>query len=66
MAAWVEASCGRRLGAGHERTLRAVQSVLVAVVVEGRLCLLEEVGVADLHVLRVVEGAGSLAVTGLG
>lgn len=42
-----------------------VQSVLV-VVAEDRLCLMEEVGVARLHVLKAVEGTGSLAKAGLG
>lgn len=72
MAAW-GANFGRRVGVRHEGTLRTVrgtenaQSVLlVVVVVEGRLCLLQEVGVAVLHVLKVGEGARSLAVTGLG
>lgn len=43
---------------------RTEKSVLVAVAVEGRLCSLEEAGVARLHVRH--EGMGPLAVTGLG
>lgn len=50
----------------HEKASRAVQSVLEAAAVEGRLWLLEEVGVADLHVIEAVEGGGLLAVAGLG
>lgn len=42
-----------------------VMSVLVAVVVEGRLGLME-VGVARLHVLEEAGGTGVLAVTGQG
>lgn len=48
------------------RGSETVQSVLEAVAVEHHLCLLEEVGVARLHVLEVVGGTGPLAVTGLG
>lgn len=63
--AWVEACCERRLKMRHEKASRAVQSVLEAAA-EGRLCLLEEAGVADLHVMEAVEGGGPLSVTGLG
>lgn len=56
----MEASYERRLKE-HEKASRAVQSVL-----EGHLCLLEEAGVADLHVMEAVEGGGLLAVAGLG
>lgn len=42
------------------------QSALAAAAAEGHLCLLEEVGVAHLHVLEVVGGTGPLAVTGQG
>lgn len=69
MAAGEEAGYGRRVR--HERTLRMavrgseeVQSVVAAAA--DRLCLLEEVGVACLHVFEAVGGTGSLAMTGLG
>lgn len=70
MVAGEVAGCGRRSGVGHERTLRMgvwgkMQSVLVGVAVEDHSCLLEEVGVARLHVLVADLGIGSLAVTGL-
>lgn len=45
---------------------RTEKSVLVAVAVEDRLCLMQEVGVASLHVKEAGEGAGSPEVTGLG
>lgn len=48
------------------RGTETVQCVLEAVAVEHHLCLLEEVGVARLHVLEVFGGRGPLAVTGLG
>lgn len=58
---------------GHGRTSRMavrgtekVESVLAVVEVEGRLCLLEEAGVASLHVMKVVERTGARAVAGLG
>lgn len=56
----------------HEKAWRMVvkqnekvMSVLVAVVVEGRLGLLE-VGVARFHVMEAAGGKGVLAVVGLG
>lgn len=45
---------------------RTEKSVLVEVAGEDRLCSLQEVVVASLHVREAGEGAGSLEVTGLG
>lgn len=61
MAAEEEAGPGRTLDVAEK-----VQSVLVAEVVEGHLCLMEAVGVERLHVLELVERLGALAVTGQG
>lgn len=68
MAAGEEVGCGRMrceraspmpVGRGKE-----VQCVLVVEVAEDHLCLMQEVGVADLHVMELL--GGSHAVTGLG
>lgn len=66
MAAWEEAGCGRTLGALRTAVRRTEKSVLVEVAGEDRLCSLQEVVVASLHVREAGEGAGSLEVTGLG
>lgn len=58
--------CGRR----DERTLTTAvmgtEGSVPVVAVEGHLCLLEEAGVACLHVAEVVEWSGSLGGAGSG
>lgn len=58
--------CGRRDERTLTTTVTRTEGSVPVVAAEGHLCLLEEVGVACLHVVEVVEWSGSLGGAGSG